>query len=343
MRDPGNGRGDVHRTLLAVTVLALRALGLGDALTGVPALRGLRRAFPDHRLVLAARPEIGLWLRNLGVVDDVLPAEPLAALPPIPDVSPGTELIAVNLHGRGPQSHRRLHELHPDRLIAFQHEEAGPDDGPVWRANEHEVDRWCRLVTTAGGLCGRLDLRLAMPRPQPVPAGSAPYVVVHPGAAAPGRRWPLNRWRAVVKNLLASGETVVITGGPDEKPLCARLSAGLTGIQDTSGQLGLEQLARQVAGARLLLCADTGVAHLATAFGTPSVVLFGPTPPSLWGPAIDPDRHLVLWPARPDDRRGDAHAVATDAVLGRITVSQVLEAVSRLSSAPFAAPSPASS
>jgi ADP-heptose:LPS heptosyltransferase len=44
-----------------------------------------------------------------------------------------------------------------------------------------------------------------------------------------------------------------------------------------------------------VICGDTGVAHLATAYGTPSVVLFGPMPPALWGPPPERRQHLVLW------------------------------------------------
>jgi ADP-heptose:LPS heptosyltransferase len=54
-----------------------------------------------------------------------------------------------------------------------------------------------------------------------------------------------------------------------------------------------------------VLCADTGVAHLATAFGTPSVVLFGPTPPARWGPPPERTRHRVLWSGGRGDANGD--------------------------------------
>ena len=48
------------------------------------------------------------------------------------------------------------------------------------------------------------------------------------------------------------------------------------------------------------------MAHLATACGTPSVVLFGPAPPARWGPPADRRRHRVLWRAAPATVFADA-------------------------------------
>jgi ADP-heptose:LPS heptosyltransferase len=64
-----------------------------------------------------------------------------------------------------------------------------------------------------------------------------------------------------------------------------------------AGRTDVGELAALVAGARLVVCGDTGVGHLATGYGTPSVLLFGPNPPAIWGPLVDLDRHRVLWPA----------------------------------------------
>ncbi|WP_270888186.1 glycosyltransferase family 9 protein [Pedococcus sp. 5OH_020] len=303
----------------AGTVLALRALGLGDALTGVPALRGLRRAFPRARLVLAGPATLSTWLRDLGVVDAVLPTEGLTALAwtgPPPDV-------AVNLHGRGPQSHNLLRALRPGRLIAFRPPEASPADGPPWPENDHEVERWCALARWAGGWCDAEDLRLP-------PLPRAPHVVVHPGAASPSRRWAAERWAAVVAALAADGHDVVVTGTPSEAELCAQVAAADPRAVDGCGRYDVAALAQLVGSAALALCGDTGVAHLATAYGTPSVLLFGPTPARTWGPLVDPQLHKVLWHPRPGDPPGDPHGATTDVRLARTTVSEVLAAASEL-------------
>lgn len=325
MRDPGDGGGDLDGAVLALTetgsagtVLALRALGLGDALTGVAALRGVRRAWPDHRLALAAPGAVGELLLGTGVVDEVLDAAPLQ---PVPWPAPDPPDVAVNLHGRGPQSHRVLQGLGAGRLVAFACPEAGVD-GPAWDDEEHEVDRWCRLVRGAGGDCGPEDLRLDPPAPR------GGHVVVHPGAASGSRRWPVERWADVVTELVRSGRQVVVTGVAAESSLCAALEH--LGAENRCGAETLVDLARTVASAAAVLCGDTGVAHLATAYGTPSVLLFGPTPPATWGPRIAADRHVVLWRPQPGDPPGDPHGADVDVRLARITPADVLTALATL-------------
>jgi ADP-heptose:LPS heptosyltransferase len=315
-------------------VLVLRALGLGDLLTGVPALRGLRRAYPDHRIVLATPPELTPLALASGAVDEVLPARGLAPLgaPARPDV-------AVNLHGRGPESHRLLRGLRPGRLVAFRSTEADHAGGPDWYAGEYEVARWCRLLAAHGIPADPGDL--ALPPPQ---AGRPGRVVVHPGAAHPRRRWPAERFAAVARELADAGEDVVVTGSAAEEPLARGVAAaaGLPPGAVLAGRTDAGQLAGIVAAARLVVCGDTGVAHLATAYGTPSVVLFGPAPPAEWGPPPGRPAHVALW--RPDAAgrdTGDGTTTAVDPALRSIGVADVLGAAVELLGRPAqpAAPS----
>ncbi|PYF98985.1 ADP-heptose:LPS heptosyltransferase [Georgenia satyanarayanai] len=304
-------------------VLVLRALGLGDALTGVAALRGVRRAWPGRRVVLAGPEGTGGWFVRLGLVDGVVPATGLEQ--PLAVGGTGGH-VAVNLHGRGPQSHRLLAATEPSRLVAFACAEAGhpatPDDvAPDFRDGEHEVARWCRLLTAAGGECGPEDLRL----PVDPATGGAGAVLLHPGAASGSRRWPAERWRELARRLAGDGHRVLVTGSAAEAALCREVAGDV--VQSVAGELDVPGLAALVAGARLLVCGDTGVAHVATGVGTPSVLLFGPTPPTTWGPALDVDRHVVLWHG---DGTGDPHADELDPALAAITVAEVEQAVTGL-------------
>ncbi len=89
-----------------------------------------------------------------------------------------------------------------------------------------------------------------------------------------------------------------------------------------AGRTDLVELAAAVAAAGRVVCGDTGVAHLATALGTPSVVLFGPTSPARWGPPADRPQHRVLWAGRAAatltadrDRPGPARHLGVDEVV----------------------------
>jgi ADP-heptose:LPS heptosyltransferase len=303
-------------------LVAYRALGLGDFLTAVPALRGLARAFPHHRRVLAAPRAIAPLADLSGAVDAVIDAAPLAPLPP---ELHGAD-VAVNLHGRGPESHALLRAARPRRLIAF--------DAAQWREREHEVQRWCRLLREHGIPADPRELDLPAP-PGPVPAGARGATVIHPGAASGARRWPAERWAEVARAERAAGRRVVVTGGPDERALalCVAAGAGLRVAAVLAGRTDLARLAAVVAAAGRVACGDTGVAHLATAFGTPSVVLFGPTPPQEWGPPPDRPWHRALWKGR----RGDPHARAPHDGLLEIGPAEVAEALGALSSSRFAA------
>jgi ADP-heptose:LPS heptosyltransferase len=275
-------------------VVALRALGLGDLLTAVPALRALRAAHPDARLTLVGPRSLAALLPER-LVDDVRDLSLVRGIDPAVSLDPdlrGADL-AVNLHGRGPQSTELLRQLGPRRLLGY-------GVTSTWREDEHEVARWCRLVEEAGIRADPKQLSLPVPPEPPVVEGA---VVLHPGAALPTRRWPAERWSTVARWLLALDQRVVVTGGADERELALEVAAG-AGVPEgdvVAGRTSVRQLAALVAASRLLLAPDTGVAHLATALGTPSVVLFGPTPPALWGPPADRPWHRALWAGRTGD------------------------------------------
>jgi ADP-heptose:LPS heptosyltransferase len=302
----------------------LRALGLGDLLTAVPALRALARAFPRHRRLLAAPAALGPLVELIGAVDELVHVRELEPLPADCHAAD----VAVNLHGRGPQSHRLILDTGPRRLVAFRNDALPASRGmPEWRAGEYEVGRWCRLLAQCGIPADQSELHL--PRPyEPAAEAVRGATLIHPGAASPARRWPAERFAAIARQEHESGRLVVVTGGAGEQELAAEVArlAGLPDDCSLAGRTDLRLLAGLVAVAGRVVCGDTGIAHLATAFGTPSVVLFGPTPPSEWGPPAGDRSHRVLWAGR----RGDPHQAGTDPGLLDLTPADVLAELRRL-------------
>ena len=265
------------------TAVVLRALGLGDLLTAVPALRGLRRSW-DGEVALCAPAALAPLALLSGAVDRVVDTAPLGPVPV------HGAALAVNLHGSGPQSTAALAATGPARLVAY-------GVTSTWRDDEHERTRWARLVSEAGMPAGADDLDLPLPGVAP-PVRDA--VVVHPGAAFGCRRWPADRWAAVARAMSAQGRQVVVTGSAAEEPLARQVAdlAGLPADAVLAGRTGLLDLAALVGSARLVLSGDTGTAHLATALRTPSVVLFGPASPVRWSPPADRPWHRILWSGR---------------------------------------------
>ncbi|MFO0593121.1 MAG: glycosyltransferase family 9 protein [Polyangiaceae bacterium] len=309
-------------------LLVLRALGLGDLLTAVPALRALADAFPDHERVLATPGYLAPLALHTQAVSSVIDARPLA---PIRWGGAPPE-IAVNLHGRGPRSHEVLRALQPDRLIAFANIEArGSCGGPVWRADEHEVARWCRMLSESRIPADPSRLDLAAPAGDP-PDAARGATLLHPGAASSARRWPVERWAHVARVLVRRGERVAITGGPDEVHLATELAlrAGVPDRAVLAGRTDVLGLVRAVAAADRVVCGDTGVAHLATALGRPSVILFGPTPPAWWGPPEDRPWHRALWAGEVSDPHADRPARGLLAIQAR----DVLDALTDLPARP---------
>jgi ADP-heptose:LPS heptosyltransferase len=269
----------------APAVLVLRALGLGDLLTGVPAIRAVRRAFPGHELVLATPSSLAPLVSAIGGVDRLLPTPAYVREPPSTVDWPGAPpAVAVNLHGRGPQSHEALRALRPGRLLGLDL------DGPQWTDEEHEVHRWCRMLRAYGIAADPTDLDLGPPL-------EARHVVVHPGASSAERCWPVDRYAAVARALTDDGHRVLFTGGPDEREraFAVALGAGLAPEAVLAGRTDVDGLAALVRHAALVICGDTGVAHLATAYRVPSVVLFGPMDPARWGPPPQRPWHRALW------------------------------------------------
>ena len=178
-----------------------------------------------------------------------------------------------------------ISEDYPGSLLDLRH--CGDDGIP-------EVERALALARAAGfglppGDNGRLAVRHPLPDVTGL-TGAGPYVVLHPGASAPARRWPVHRWAEAVAELVGRGRRVVLTGSADERELTAaaagkpRCRSGAQ-VVDLGGRTSLAELAAVVARADAVMVANTGVAHLAAAVQTAVVSLFAPVvPAACWSP-----------------------------------------------------------
>jgi heptosyltransferase-3 len=116
-----------------------------------------------------------------------------------------------------------------------------------------------------------------------MPAG--PYAVIHAAPFFRYKQWTANGWRDLAAALSARGLAVVATGGPaaEERRYLDEVWQGANVLR-LDGRLNWPQLAGVLSKARVYVGPDTSVTHLAAATGCPTVAIYGPTDPRLWGP-----------------------------------------------------------
>lgn len=300
-------------------ILAVRLDNLGDVLMTSPALRALRQGAPGRTITLLAAGSGAAAAARVPEVDAVLelacPWMPGEA--PLPDdlweamlqirARAFDAAVIFTAYSQSPlpaallcwQAGIPLRLAHcrenPYHLLSDWI--ADPEPHELLR---HEVRRQLDLVGSVG--CFADDERLSF-RVEEGDVEAAmrhlrdagvepllPRVVVHPGASAESRRYPVERFGDALQLFLEARAAmqrqdelqVVLTGSAEEAPLCEALRERLGGICKTvslAGQLGLGELGAVLAPAALLIANNTGPVHIAAALGTPVVDVYALTNP----------------------------------------------------------------
>ncbi|TAK84988.1 MAG: glycosyltransferase family 9 protein [Betaproteobacteria bacterium] len=296
-------------------IAVLRALQLGDMLCAVPALRALRAEYPAARITLIGLP----WARKLAArfrryVYDFMEFPGFPGLPERAcDVAAvprffrearkrGFDLV-LQMHGSG-------EIMNPLAVLAGGQRTAGfcrpghycpdPERYMEWRDEEHEVQRYLRLMAHLGVAPQGSALEFPLSGEDwsewtGIGLERDSYAVVHPGAQLASRRWPPERFAQVADALAAEGLQIVLTGSAGEKPLVETVRQAMRSpALDLAGLTSLGGLAALVARARLVVANDTGISHIAAAVKAPSVIVASGSDPKRWAP-LDRQLHRVLF------------------------------------------------
>ena len=118
-----------------------------------------------------------------------------------------------------------------------------------------------------------------------------PYVVIHPGPLTAYKRWPLAYWQQLITYLVKKDLQVVLSASPAKQDV--QLNHDILSLLDdataakvinAAGKLSIPQAGTLLRGAALYIGVDTSITHLAAACNTPTITLFGATPPTNFGP-----------------------------------------------------------
>lgn len=295
----------------ARSILCVRLDNLGDVLMTTPALRALKRSIRGCELTLLASPAGAQAARLVPEIDDVVEyCAPWVKQPPAANddavlvlaqrigggrydaaviftVYSQSALPAAMLCSAAGIPLRLAHcRENPYQLLTDWVRETEPGEGV-----RHEVRRQLDLVARIG--CATTDERLSLSVPPSATAwagerlaalGIEPgsrWVLIHPGASAPSRRYPLASWALAARRLVTEHACpIVFAGSGEDAAAIGSIRQALPdGAHSLCGELDLARLAAIIALAPVLACNNSGPAHIAAAVGTPVVDLYALTNP----------------------------------------------------------------
>ena len=292
----GTGVGPVLEKFESVSRIAvLRGGGLGDLIFAIPAMAALKAAYPGATLTLLGTP-----VHRALLAATESPVDEVCVLPFAEGVRPGEENpaeldaffddmrgrrfdLAVQLHGGGRYSNPFLLRLGARHTVGTRTADAASLERTVpYIYYQHEPLRALEVAGMAGAFPVDLEARLAPAECGAPPAavmrddGTGPWVVVHPGATDPRRRWPVSRFAELAAACAADGFRVAVIGDENERALGEQVveQAASADVHSFAGGLDMGGLVALLVRAAVVVGNDSGPRHLAQALGVPTVGIF---------------------------------------------------------------------
>jgi len=328
---------------------------MGDILHALPAIAALREAHPEWYIGWAVEPQ---WR---GLLCAECPTPPSGRTPEMPLVD-AIHVVPAKQWARYPLSavlheipriRRELREARYDIAIDLQGavrsaviarwarasrligEDRPRENAARWLFTERVPTSRAHVIEqgieVANAILGE-SLPFTPPllptdavAEQEAAALEQPFVLLSPGAGWGAKRWPVDRYADVARQLQGYG--VVVNAGPGEEGIANELIYQLAGVgRIRMLQPTLTELIAITRRASLVIAGDTGPLHLACALGKPVVGIFGPTDPARNGPFGCAFRVL----RHPESRRDHTRHSEPEAGLLTITPDAVLEAALHL-------------
>jgi lipopolysaccharide heptosyltransferase III len=273
-----------------ILVVTLRRLG--DVLLTTPLIRSLRRAWPNATI------DVLVFAGTVGIVNGNPDIDSIITMPPRPTTSETLRLIVRVWK----QYDLAISTQSGDRPTIFAlaagrtHIGVTAPDGPKLggalkrhalhrsiptEENIHRVEQMLRLADALG--VERIP-ELVCPAAAALTqiASGVSYAVIHAAPMFRYKQWTRDGWRALAAGLIRRRLSVVAIGGPDvvERNYLDDVWQGVATVH----QVAWPETVSLLSKARIYIGPDTSVSHLAAATGCPTVVLFGPMDPRVWGP-----------------------------------------------------------
>lgn len=286
-----------YRTLEALgegPILVIRPGGIGDAIMLLPMLMALKAHYPTRELDILCEG------RNAEVFHLAIPEAnvftydkaPFGTIRKLKTRKYAAVIDSEQFHNlsgvmtaltRAPM--RVGYKINTNRLGLYTHLVSYDLDGA-------EDVQFGRLLNAAMGKDIELPAKFKLLAPLFASKESTPSskrILLHVGGSVEAKRWPIEKYAELCKKLVAEcGELeLVLLGGKEDIAAANKLCEMCKDIAFTNkcGKQSLAEVAEEMSSATLLIGPDSGLAHLATAIGLQTVVMFGPSDSRKWGPA----------------------------------------------------------
>ena len=298
------------------TGVVIRLRSLGDTVLTTPALALLKQTRPDVRIVVVLEAGYRELLDGNDCVSRVLTydrSQPLRRLGTLRAIRAEQPALCLNLHGGSTSawwtafSGARFRAGFGHFSMQFAYNVRIPRAQTILQRAEHEAVHTAEHHASAmfylGVPVAKVPRAVLHADPATIESapidnvpGEKPYAVFHVTAAYFTKQWAPEQFHETAEFVRDQyGFEPVIIAGPGEEAIFEKFS-GLRCV----GGLPLGELKALLAGAGLFVGNDSGPAHIAAAFGVPSVVVFGSSNSAVWHPWQTPSAVVETpWDCKP--------------------------------------------
>ncbi len=286
-------------------VLVVRLRSIGDTVLATPALRALRRFLPEARIDILLEDWVAPVLDGCPDVDSIITVKrrsQASRLRLVRELRASRYDVAFNLHGGTTatlltwSSGARHRVGYADYQYSRLHNHMSPPAALLWRREKtHSVEQQLALLGWTGVPVSDLPptrLTVTAEAAESMTAklrqagldDSVPFALIHPAAAFDTKKWAAQNFARLIEYLETRGLTPVVIAASGEADVVNELIAHARVAIVAFTNLSLPEVTALLAGARLFVGNDSGVAHIAAAVGAPSVVIFGSSNIWHWRP-----------------------------------------------------------
>jgi len=327
-------------------VLIVRLRSIGDTVLATPSLIALRRFLPEARIDVLLEDWVTPLLDDFDAVDNVISigTGPLKRLKTALHLRHNRYDVVVNLHGgatstlltRAAGAKHRVG--YADYQYSFLYNHLLSSSSDFWKSEKtHSAEQQLALLGSVGvPVDDRPRSRLQVSESarsslQQKYRLKKPFALVHPSSLYHTKQWSAENFARIVEYLSTLGISSIAVASRSESSVLKMLSAAARTPVTTADDLSLPEITALASEATVFIGNDSGIAHIAAAVDTPSVVVFGSSNRVHWRPWTNAANEIVFNPFECQPCPGyECKVYGEPRCILSVTSDQVVNAVERV-------------